>query len=739
MRKHQDSWVGSMATVTSIKDGYEKFSPWVRAALIELKGENVSLKLDFESFRSDTKDQFTRVEGRLGDIEQSLQDVKNLLSTRASLEARETQTVVQTPTPANPKVMGLVKRFSTSPNPAPAGPTRATPPLETAPCSSSHEIVPPLETVSHPTATATVQTDITPSVKPMLQTASSQTSVSSRKITTSTVQTDITPITNIKSTSQTTSSQTNVPSCHMSTSTMPMDSNSMSISTTPKDNSSSKSTHTTSMNYSNVPGNSTVFTPSTNVNVLSTPNSSSLLTSFSNIQPPMTSTNPIVSPIADTTFVSSASNTIPPTPMPSNDPNVRQPNTQPSPSVLDFLAQSRPDEHQPRPSPSRQPSGPTPDPTLPTHTLAPVNAMGLSSEQWKILNRAVKQPNFDGKCENWKGFKRRWKLWFSMTQMEANMEGVLLVYSLPEQDSALYLEQIYRGMSCEDLWRTLDKRYGTNETYTLREQWHALRCEGNGLRDFEAFRLRWDSLREELGNVGPEEEKFHLMQAIPTEWQRRILKTETKRERQLTRKECEDLLLRHLADEEKVAGLQSQLDQRSPVLNMQTTTGVHTNPKPRDKPKPPPKNAFQSQHSHQHQPPSTQPYPQKQQRQHQHQQQQRWRKKRSDMKPELTHSSKPLNTPTTPTALKGSTKTFPKPFTSQPPSESRCFQCGKAGHVTMRCPTGECGRCGGKGHFMRNCNNTRKAKPRPDPFSCAGAVCFKCSQKGHLAAGCPNV
>jgi hypothetical protein len=67
-----------------------------------------------------------------------------------------------------------------------------------------------------------------------------------------------------------------------------------------------------------------------------------------------------------------------------------------------------------------------------------IGAISLSSDHWRVLNKAVKQP----KCEKWKGFQHQWKLWFSLSQMDATVEPVLLVNSLPEQDAALYLEQL---------------------------------------------------------------------------------------------------------------------------------------------------------------------------------------------------------------------------------------------------------------------------------------------------------
>lgn len=52
-----------------------------------------------------------------------------------------------------------------------------------------------------------------------------------------------------------------------------------------------------------------------------------------------------------------------------------------------------------------------------------------------------------------------------------------------------------------------------------------------------------------------------------------------------------------------------------------------------------------------------------------------------------------------------------------PPSERKCFSCGKEGHAAARCPNGRggktCFRCGKVGHISRDCSSQGKRDRSP--------------------------
>ena len=70
--------------------------------------------------------------------------------------------------------------------------------------------------------------------------------------------------------------------------------------------------------------------------------------------------------------------------------------------------------------------------------------------------------------------------------------------------------------------------------------------------------------------------------------------------------------------------------------------------------------------------------------------------------------------------------------------QTRCFNCGKTGHVSAECsqPQGStaCFHCGKEGHLSRACP-TAPQSAEADP---ATAKCFNCAKIGHLSKDCPQ-
>lgn len=142
-----------------------------------------------------------------------------------------------------------------------------------------------------------------------------------------------------------------------------------------------------------------------------------------------------------------------------------------------------------------------------------------SPEQYKLVSKALPQPHFDGKPDTWEDFKRKFRMWFKMTQLGPEFEGIILVNLLPEKDGAMFLQQLEKGLALESLWKALNLRYGALERYSLRERWYARRCELPTLRDFETFLLTWTNDLQELKDVSAEEEKQTFLRALPPDLQ----------------------------------------------------------------------------------------------------------------------------------------------------------------------------------------------------------------------------
>lgn len=69
--------------------------------------------------------------------------------------------------------------------------------------------------------------------------------------------------------------------------------------------------------------------------------------------------------------------------------------------------------------------------------------------------------------------------------------------------------------------------------------------------------------------------------------------------------------------------------------------------------------------------------------------------------------------------------------TDHPPKRNqpttKCFRCGKEGHLVRNCPfPGQCSRCGSSEHERLDYRNDQR-------------VCFRCGSPEHLISGCPTM
>ena len=75
----------------------------------------------------------------------------------------------------------------------------------------------------------------------------------------------------------------------------------------------------------------------------------------------------------------------------------------------------------------------------------PASVCVLSTpEQYKLVSKALPQPHFDGRPETWEDFKRKFRMWFKLTQLGQEFEGIILVNLLPEKDGAMFLLGVIR-------------------------------------------------------------------------------------------------------------------------------------------------------------------------------------------------------------------------------------------------------------------------------------------------------
>jgi hypothetical protein len=122
--------------------------------------------------------------------------------------------------------------------------------------------------------------------------------------------------------------------------------------------------------------------------------------------------------------------------------------------------------------------------------------------------------------------------------------------------------QLQKGLSLDELWRTLTRRYDLPVDFSCREKWYGLRCLGDSVREVESFLVEWRAAKLSLPDVSEQEAKQCLLKALPPKLQQHLLHRQSKEEGgTLNLKRMEDEVMRKARNEEQLRSLQRQLAQ----------------------------------------------------------------------------------------------------------------------------------------------------------------------------------
>jgi hypothetical protein len=310
------------------------------------------------------------------------------------------------------------------------------------------------------------------------------------------------------------------------------------------------------------------------------------------------------------------------------------------------------------------------------------NLMVMQEHQMALLRKVYSKPNFNGNPSEWEDFGRKWKIWWPLQGLDAQLEAIVKVSCFPPKDQASYMRQIESGAKCEDILKEMEQRFAVRDQYGKRERWMSIKCHNEGWTEFQRFLADWKAALQDVGNASPEEAKQVLVRAIPKWVLEKLLKAESKRQRPMTLEEVEQFLIQKYWSEHQLASLQQQVS--SPEASV---TALGTKPEAKQVSQP------------------TAPEPKRGQRQ-----------SRSDKR--VDKSSQPKRT-----------------FSAPPKEESRCYNCEGFGHVAKDCPSQP--RSGKKKDQPAQANKGNNSNTRSSSVT-HGNKCYNCQKFGHFASNCPK-